>query len=180
MPSTESNAPKITPAMASFLDYFEELGPRWGLDGETTKLHGLLYLVGEPLNLTQMSECLKSDKKRVQVAIDDLTQWGVLQIHSNETWSIEGEPWDLMFSAVQERQKREIAPAKAMLADCLEKSQSESDTPYKVKRNITSLQTLVLDLESISKRTNNLSSNTFKNLVGAGGRAARFIDKVLK
>ena len=40
----------ITPAMRRFIDYFGELGPRWGIRAETTRAHALLYLANRPLD----------------------------------------------------------------------------------------------------------------------------------
>lgn len=175
----QSSPIEMTDEMNMFVDHFGELGPRWGLNRQTCRLNALLYLLGTPLDQGQICHYLDVDSVVGNEAIEDLSQWGMLQHQhtDNATYFVKGEPWDLLFTALQERQKRELEPALDMLNACLSKSDSESRLTLEVKQRIQKMSTLVIDLKSISDHTNKFSSGVLKNIVGVGGKTVRFIDR---
>lgn len=168
---------EITDEMNLFVDHFGKLGPRWGLNNQTCRLNALLYLLGKPLDLSQICSYLNVDTNDGNKAIEDLSQWGMLQRSDNTTYFVKGEPWDLLFTALKERQKRELEPALDMLNICLSNTDRENQLPLGIKQRIQKMHTLVTDLKSISDHTNIFSSGVLKNMVGIGGKTARFFDR---
>ena len=76
-----------------------------------------------------------------------------------------------------ERRRREIDPAIALLRDCREATLARNGEDRVVKLQIGKLLTLVEDLAAIDMQTRRLSPRALRQLVGVGGRAARLLER---
>ncbi|MEM7224376.1 MAG: hypothetical protein AAF495_15455 [Pseudomonadota bacterium] len=169
----------MTPPMIRFTDYFGELGPRWGLSSETCRLHALLYLVGRPLTQAEIAALLELDDRAARDAIDDLVEWGMADGTDGTAWSVSGEPWDLLFSALEERQRREMGPALEMLDSCLAEARADHQTSRSVTGRIERLQDLIQSLAALASQSGRFSPHTLGRLAGMGGLAARLLNRAL-
>src|SRR5262245_46241210 len=98
----------ISPAMHAVIDHLQELGPRWGLKRETCAVHAVLYLVGRAATKSDLAQSLGLDEPAIEAAVDDLIGWRMAHRTPAGLVSASGEPWDLLFAAVEERRRREI------------------------------------------------------------------------
>ena len=85
-----------------------------------------------------------------------------------------GKPWDLLFAAFEERRRREIEPAIAVLAQAARAAERDGTSRGAAQR-IRDLHDLARDLSHIAARVGQFSSTTLTRLVGLGGRFARII-----
>jgi len=58
-----------TPSMRKFIDYFGELGARWGLDGDACRVHAYLYLAAHPATENDIASALAFDAPKVSRAL---------------------------------------------------------------------------------------------------------------
>jgi len=170
---------KLTEPMARFIAHFAELGPRWGLNAETCRAHTLLYLAGRPMTLAEIAQSLGLAEKEARAAIDDLVEWGMARPATGEAWDASGEPWDLLFSALEQRRRREIDPALRMLRECRDAASKDGVTEPGVRSRIARMLSLVEDIAAIDTQSRRLPQSTLIRLVGLGGRAARLLDRAL-
>jgi DNA-binding transcriptional regulator GbsR (MarR family) len=164
----------VTSAMLLVVEHFRDLGPRWGLNRETCAAHALLYLCGRPLSPAEIADGLRLDAAVAGVAIDDLIEWRMAVRRGDGLISTSGEPWDLMFAAMEERRRRELAPALVALAAAA-KSAAADGTQFAVAGRIHSLVALVQDLAALGEQVGQLSSKSLARLVGFGGRFSRVL-----
>jgi len=165
----------ISPAMQAVIDHLQELGPRWGIKRETCAAHAVLYLVGRPLAKPDLAQYLGGvDETIVEAAIEDLVGWGMAHRTPAGLVGASGEPWDLLFAALEERRRREIEPALKVLAAAARSAESDG-TPRRTAHKIHALLGLVRDLSTIGDRMGQLSSSTLARLVNLGGRVARIL-----
>jgi len=169
---------RITPAMARFVHHFGEMGPRWGIEADTCRAHALLYLSGGPLSRQELARALDIDSDTAKAALDDLVDWGMAR-RAGERWDASGEPWDLLFSALEQRRRREIGPALDMLRRCRAEAAQDAATPPPVRDRIGRMVRLIEDLAAIDAQAARFSAGTFGRLVSAGGLAARLLNKAL-
>jgi DNA-binding transcriptional regulator GbsR (MarR family) len=172
MKEAGASALRISPAMRAVIAHFEGLGPRWGLRRETCAAHVLLYLAGRPMRAAEVAQGLGLDAAATATAIDDLVGWRMARRTAAGFVIAGGEPWDLLFSALEERRRRELAPALDALTRAAEAA-GRDGTPPDTSRRIRGLLDLVRDLAAIGGRVDLLSSRTLTRLVSLGGRAAR-------
>jgi DNA-binding transcriptional regulator GbsR (MarR family) len=162
----------VSPAMRTVIEHFQELGPRWGLKRETCAAHALLYLAGRPMRDVDLAQCLGLDEAATAAAIDDLVSWRMARRTGAGLVGASGEPWDLLFSALEERRRREIAPALNALTKAARAAERDG-TPPATLRRIRDLLDLVRDLSAISGQIDVFSSKTLTRLVSLGGRVSR-------
>ncbi len=97
--------------MREIINYFEELGPRWGLEPKTCAVHALLYLTRGRLGCEEIAEYLEVDAATSRAAMDDLVEWRMAELSDDGCVYTDGEPWDLLSAGLEERRRREIGPA---------------------------------------------------------------------
>lgn len=163
----------ITPAMRRFIDYFGELGPRWGIDAETTRAHALLYLVNRPLDRDALAAGLAISRAK---AAADLKTWGVAS-EADGGWMAGGEPWDLLVSALEARRRREVGPALEALRACSAEAQSDRATPLAVRRRINGVLGLVDNLAAIDRHARRLPATLMPRLVTLTGATSRLLSR---
>lgn len=168
----------LTSPMLRFVDYFADLGPRWGLAATTCRVHALLYLLAEPQSVARIAELLDQNEMDIDVATKDLAEWGMAtrQAHG---WYASGEPWDLLFSALEQRRKREMNPALELLRGCKDEASRDSTTPPAVRHRIARLLELVENLAAIDRQSQRLSPQSVARLVGVGGSVAKLMNRFL-
>ena len=160
--------------MRSVIAHFEDLGPRWGLKGETCAAHVLLYLTGRSMTRAELAATLGWDDAKAEAAIADLIGWRMARRTRDGVMATGGKPWDLLFAAFEERRRREIEPAVQVLAQAA-KAAGGDGTPRDARQRIRDLHDLARDLSTIAERVGQLSPGTLTRLVGLGGRFARII-----
>jgi DNA-binding transcriptional regulator GbsR (MarR family) len=151
---------RTTPAMQRFIGHFGALGPRWGIEADTCRAHALLYLAGAPLALANIARALDLTEVEARATIADLAQWGMARPVADDRWDASGEPWDLLFRALEARRRRELQPALDMLHACDAEAASDGTPPA------------IRDREA-----QRLPPRALMRLIGLGGRAARFIGR---
>lgn len=169
----------ITAPMRSFVDYFGELGPRWGLGANTCRLHAYLYLVGRPVSEDDLQRTLGIDDEAFRHALADLSDWRMARKEEGNTWDASGDPWELLLAGLEQRRQRELGPVQDMLRNCIAQVRSDKETPRGVTARIASMLALVEDLSAIQVQARRLSPEMLRQLVGFGGGAARILDRAL-
>ena len=169
--------PAVTPTMRRFIDYFGDLGPRWGIRAETTRAHALLYLADRPLSRDELAAGLEISKAKAAAALSDLQDWGVAG-EAGGGWKAGGEPWDLLVRALEARRRREIGPALETLRGCSADARSDPATPPGVKRRIDGVLGLVENLAAIDRQARRLPASLIPRLVGVTGAASRLLSRL--
>lgn len=148
---------EVTPSMRRFIDYFSDLGPRWGLSADTCKVHALLYLAAQPLSPDAIAKHAELTKNRSAAAIKDLLGWRVATEKEAGISIVGGEPIVLMFSALEER---EISPALTILHTCKKEASEELHAGSKSSEKISAMLQLVKDLTALEKQFRPLYDQT--------------------
>lgn len=182
MPTTESTFDSgltVSPPMQKFIDYFAELGPRWGVKADTSSVHALLFLAGRPLDRDEVAGALGISKAKATNALKDLLGWEMGYQNEEGRWLTGGEPWDLLFTALDSRRQREIKPALEVLRACTNAAATDPDTPDATRRRISGVLSLVENLAAIDLQSRRLPKNLLPRLVTATGTASRMLDRFM-
>ena len=168
--------PELTPAMRSVVQYFEALGPRWGLQPSSCAVHALIYLVGRPMTAEDVVAALGYDLTATRAAFDDLISWRVVTADPQGRIAANGEPWDLLFAGMEERRRREIEPALAAIGSAATLAGSDG-TSRSTQVRITALHELLKDLAAIGDQMGRVPASALKGLVRFGGRVSKLIGR---
>jgi DNA-binding transcriptional regulator GbsR (MarR family) len=170
---------EIPPAMGRVIAFLGDLGPRWGLPREACRVHGYLYLLSKPIAEEELRDALDLSETALVEALTWLAEYGLIERVRSEEWRTDSDPWQLMIHALQERQRREIGPALALLRDCRKLALADRGHDRAVAAQVDKLLQLVEDLAAISAQAQRLPASALRQMVGLGGAAARFIDFAL-
>ncbi|MEP3275700.1 MAG: hypothetical protein ABJN26_08030 [Stappiaceae bacterium] len=167
---------ELTSAMRGVIEFFEQLGPRWGLQSQSCAVHALLFLTGRKMKALEVATMLQIDETSAQAALEDLANWDVVKTSVDGLVWTDGEPWDLLFAGMEERRRREIGPAIAAIGDAA-KAAGTDGTPRPTIARINSLYELLQDLSSVGDQMNYVPSGAFKTAVRLSGRVSKFLGR---
>jgi DNA-binding transcriptional regulator GbsR (MarR family) len=166
----------LTPAMRSVVEYFEALGPRWGLQPKACAVHALLYLTGRPMSVEEVAETLGLGASETRTAFDDLISWRVVAPDPQGRLATNGEPWDLLFAGMEERRRREIGPALDAIGTAAKQAGTDG-TPRSTQVRINALHALLGDLTALGDQMGRMPASALKGLVRIGGRVSKLIGR---
>jgi DNA-binding transcriptional regulator GbsR (MarR family) len=167
----------MTPAIRSFVDYFGELGPRWGLQRDACRIHAFLYLTGRGTAEAEIGSALGLDTAPCAEALSYLQGYRMVEQVGSALWRTGSDPWDMLVSGLEERRRREVGPALATLRECHRSAVDDPANDRAVSLRIGKLLELVQDLAALDNQTRRLPPQLVRSLVGLSGRAARFVDR---
>ena len=166
-------------AMQRFVDYFGDLGPRWGLPAAACRVHAYLYLVARPVPAGDIAAALELDGAELEEALSFLADYHMAAGTKGTAWHSSGDPWDMLLSGLEQRRRRELPEALRTLRDCHRDALAERNGGRAVAGQMAKMLALAEDLAAIDAGARHLSPRALRGLVGFGGRAARSIDRVL-
>tara|TARA_B100001123_G_C15256561_1_gene1004902 strand:- start:665 stop:1192 length:528 start_codon:yes stop_codon:yes gene_type:complete len=157
-----------------FTDYFYDLGSRWGLNPKSTALHALLYVAGPSVSKSEIKKYFQWNDHILNEVVEDLISWDMISATDQYVKISSLEPWDLMFSAIEQRQYREIKP----MLDMLDKVASTGPVSNQQRlHRIQGLQSLVSDLDALVGRLRGTSPRRMSQMLRLGGRVSRLFGK---
>jgi hypothetical protein len=168
----------LTAPMRRFIDYFGDLGPRWGLGQSMCRVHALLFLAGRALRESEIATALQVPEVAARESLAELSQWRMARLLDNDDWETGGEPWDLLFTALQERRRREMEPALRTLLLCRDEMAISADTPPIARTRIDGLLAMMRDLAAIDLQASRVAPASLIRLVSLGGRVARLFGRI--
>lgn len=169
------NLPVLSPAAMGIVEWLGAVGPRWGFPKEACRVHGVLYLLSQPVLEERLSSILSLERNAVDTALN----WLVAEKLASEVaagWTTEADPWALMTQALETRRSRELPLALEALR-AWQRDQRNEDPM--VVRQAMQLMELVEDIAAIDAGAQRLGPGTLRRIVGVGGRAARLLDRTL-
>jgi DNA-binding transcriptional regulator GbsR (MarR family) len=164
-------------AVGRFVDYFGELGPRWGLPANACRVHAYLYLSANSISESEISKALSMDRKSVADALAFLNEYAMAAPTETSSWQTNGDPWDMLISGLEQRRRRELPAALATLKDCHREASADKSARRLVAGQIGKMLALVEDLAAIDAQAQRLSPKVIRDFVSVSGRAARFLER---
>lgn len=110
--------------LARFIESWGTLGALWGINRSIARIHALLLVSGDALQLDQIADHLAISRGNVSMSLKELCTWGVVvrtNLHGDrrDYFTAEADMWTMLFKIARERKKREFDPAISSLRDVL-------------------------------------------------------------
>jgi DNA-binding transcriptional regulator GbsR (MarR family) len=98
-----------------FIEVWSEISQLWGVNKSVGRVHALLYLTQEPLDIDSIGDRLQISHGNASTSIRDLLAWGVIRRISKPGerktfYEAEQDPWTWFHTTVGERRRREVVP----------------------------------------------------------------------
>lgn len=171
---------RISPLMESFIRHWGEMGARWGVTRSIAQIHALLYLSEEPLPADDIADALEIARSNVSTSLKELMGYQLVELvhrpqDRRDHFRAKQDPWDMVIAIVEERKRREIDPALAMVRSCAAQADSDPTTPKGAKLRIKAMLELLTELDAFYAQVRRLSPPTLKRAVKMGDKLIRMI-----
>lgn len=124
-PSTLPAVDEIRAAQDRFIEFWGEMGTRWGVQRSMAEVHALLFIAGEPLSAEEIMERLSISRGSVSTTLKQLDEWGLVQrvrskdrADRREYHQAEQDVWKLFYTILRARKRREFDPLVEELGGC--------------------------------------------------------------
>jgi DNA-binding transcriptional regulator GbsR (MarR family) len=167
---------ELSSANRRFVDYFGELGARWGLPAHACRIHACLYSAARPLSEQTLAQALGLDAAQVADGVAFLLDYRMAE-RTGQGWRTSDDPWAMLAGGLEERRRRELAPALATLGACHREALSDGLTDPAAVRQMGKMLALAESLAALDAQVQRLSPQVLRGLVDVSSRAARFMDR---
>ena len=98
-----------------FIEVWSDISQLWGVNKSVGRVHALLYLTSDPLDIDTIAERLQISHGNASTSIRDLMAWGVVRrvTHPGDRktyFEAEQDPWTWFHTTILERRRREVVP----------------------------------------------------------------------
>lgn len=170
----------LSPVMETFIRHWGEMGARWGVNRSIAQIHALLYLSEAPLPADDIADALEIARSNVSTSLKELMGYQLIELvhipqDRRDHFRAKQDPWDMVIAIVEERKRREIDPALAMVRACAAQAESDTTTPKGAKLRIKAMLDLLAELDAFYAQVRRLSPPTLKRAVKMGDKLIRMI-----
>ncbi|HSG28205.1 MAG TPA: hypothetical protein VLA34_06975 [Candidatus Krumholzibacterium sp.] len=118
---------------SQFIETWGTMGVLWGINRSMARIHAYIILSEEPVDLDTVATELSISRGNASMSLKELRSWGVIQrVHISgerrDFYVAEPDNWNMLFSIVTERKKREFDPALHALRHLLAEGELEEST----------------------------------------------------
>ena len=174
---------EIRAAQDRFIEFWGEMGPRWGVQRSMTEVHALLFIAGEPLSAEDIMERLSISRGSVSTTLKQLVEWGLVQrvrlkdrADRRDYHQAEQDVWTLFYTILRARKRREFDPLVEELGGCrvAQKGSRKSDRSKQHDQKIDELLELCKFFDGLA----NTVSKSGKGIERASKLLARVLGVV--
>lgn len=115
-----------------FVDSWGAMGSFWGVNASVARVHGLLIITDRPWSLDEISEHLGLSKGNVSTCLKELRSWKVVRKvlqagDRREYYLCEPDSWQMLFSIMRERKRREFDPLFESVREALAEAEAHPE-----------------------------------------------------
>ncbi len=126
------NSTAFREARNEFINQWGSIGTGWGVNRTVAKIHALLITSPEPLSTDEVMESLAISRGNANTSLRELVSWGLIHAvtrpgQRKEFFEAEKDIWKMACTIARERKRREIEPAIAVVRECKERTDEDSD-----------------------------------------------------
>jgi len=171
---------KLTPAMEKYVVHWGEMGVRWGMNRSIAQVHGLLYLAEAPLDAEEIAETLKVARSNVSTSLKELQSWELVRlVHlpggRRDHFEARQDPWDMLMTIVEGRNRREIDPALEGIRACAAEAEADWETPADVRAKLQAMRAFMEQMTGWYEQMRHVPRPVLIKLMNLGARITRVI-----
>ena len=165
---------RVGAAGRRFVLHWGEMGSRWGVNRTVAQLHALLFLVGRPMQVEELSAVLQVARSNISTSLRELQNWNLVRVvhlmgDRRDYYQTAQDPWELMRIIVRERKGREFDPTLRVLKECMaDPAFRELDMP--AQKRVRETLALMETLSDWAEEMLGLESATLARLAKLGAR----------
>jgi len=128
--------PDLESIRDEFVAQWGIMGTQWGINRTMAQIHALLMTSPEPMSTDEVMDELTISRGNAHTNLKELVGWGLIRIltrkgERKEFFEAEKDVWEMFRRICQERKRREIDPALAVLTRCKEETEGMNSVEAK-------------------------------------------------
>lgn len=172
----------LTPVMEKYILHWGEMGTKWGVNRTVSQIHALLYLAQTALNAEQITTILNVARSNVSNSIKELISWDLISTQARlgerkDYYVVKGDTWEMLFTIVEGRKKREIDPIMTMLRECEIEMENDMTTPDATKEKISKMLEFMETLTKWYEQIKDLPTSSVVSIMKMGSRITHFLPR---
>lgn len=165
----------LTSAQTKFVLHWGELGTRWGLNRTVAQVHALLYLSPEPLPADRITALLSVARSNVSNSLRELQGWGLVHVvhvmgDRRDHFDTVHDVWEMFTIVLEERKRREIDPAVAVLRECAAEIERKTPEDKLARKRIKDLLSFFEDGITLYDEFRGLPGGALRQILKLRGR----------
>lgn len=170
----------LSPAMEAFVRHWGEMGARWGVNRSIAQIHALLYLSEHPLPADEIADTLAIARSNVSSSLRELQNFQLIEmVHMpgdrREHFRAKPDPWDVMFAIVEERKRREIDPALALVRTSVAGAETDGVTPPYALERLNAMYDLLQELDDLYGKLRKVPRSVLRGVTKLGEKITRLL-----
>lgn len=175
--SNAATSSRSSPTARRFVRDWGDLADRWGADRTTAEVHALLYLSADPVDVRTIADCLSVQADEAVSGLEKLREMRVVRVVRREPepprYECVPDVWQMFHAILEDRRRREIEPAIAVLRDSVLRADSDDECDAHTVRRLEEMQTFLRDALGLYTQLGAMNGAQVKKLFKIGGKIRR-------
>ncbi len=172
---------RLSPVMQKFILHWGGMGTRWGINRTVAQIHALLYLSSEPLNAEDIARTLSVARSNVSTSLRELQSWGLVKVvhvlgDRRDHFQGGNDVWEMFQVILQERKRREVDPAVAMLRECVQESRKSGAADAHAEKRLLELLAFFETMTEWYDQIRRMPRSTVIKFVKMGKKVGRLLN----
>ena len=168
----------LTPVMQKFILHWGEMGTRWGINRTVAQVHALLFVSEKPLNAEQIQELLGVARSNVSTSLRELQRWGIVRVvhvmgDRRDYFESIQDVWELFRQVMEERKRREVDPAMAMLRECVAETRKGGPAEAHARQKLSELLAFFQTTTAWYERLRKMPTGALMKFVSLGDKVRK-------
>ena len=166
---------ELPEALQRFILHWGDMGTTWGVNRTVAQIHALLFIMEQPLNAEQITDCLGVARSNVSNSIKELLSFKTIRRvpvagDRRDYFTAETDVWEVAKRIAAVRKAREIDPALDTLTYCLKVAEGDKDVSTEQRKRLQDMANFTATMDRWYGQMQTLPTSTLSKLIGMGDR----------
>ncbi len=166
---------ELPDAVQRFILHWGDMGTTWGVNRTVAQIHALLFIMEQPLNAEQITECLGVARSNVSNSLKELLAFKTISRvpvagDRRDYFTAETDVWEVAKRIAAVRKAREIDPALETLTYCLKVADGDAGVSAEQRKRLQDMADFTATMDRWYGQMQSLPTSTLSKLIGMGDR----------
>lgn len=173
---------ELSPTVQKYILHWGEMGSRWGVNRTIAQIHALLYLSPEALPAEDIARVLSVARSNVSTSLRELHSYGLIKVthrlgDRRDHFEALTDVWELFAVILDQRKRREIDPTLAVLRQCADEADADSETDELTKSRIQEMLAFVESTTTWYEQMRQVPKPVILKLMALGSKIVKYVPK---
>ena len=166
---------ELPEALQRFILHWGDMGTTWGVNRTVAQIHALLFIMEQPLNAEQITDCLGVARSNVSNSIKELLSFKTIRRvpvagDRRDYFTAETDVWEVAKRIAAVLKAREIDPALDTLTYCLKVAEGDQEVSAEQRKRLQDMADFTATMDRWYGQMQTLPTSTLSKLIGMGDR----------